>query len=153
MAEQIIFSDYQAAVFNQTTNLLKTQGYLGEQLFEDTYVLQKRTADWIISNVPVMGLVGSVMAEATNTYIGSVMAEATNAYNGVLGITPNTSPAPAVTTQLEPDRPSSEVSVPISFGTTTVRTTNPIKTTITTPVAIPLSKPVSVPQPTSLTRL
>lgn len=140
MAEQIIFSDYQATVFNQTANLLKTQGYLGEQLFEDTYVLQKRTAEWVISNVPVMGLDGSVMSEAINTY------------NGVLGITPNVSPAPTVTTQLEPDRPSSEVSVPISFGTTTVRTINPIKTTITTPVAMPLSKPVSVPQPTSLTR-
>ena len=150
MAEQIIFSDYQAEVFNEAENLLRTQGYLGEQLFEDTYVLQKRVAEWVISNVPVMGSVGSLMSEATNTY------------NGVLGIPTDESPAPVVVTPIrsEPILPSPPRTIrefpmgglPPSFGTTAVRPVRPVKPAIATPVATPPRKIVPRPVPTSLTR-
>lgn len=95
MAEEIIFSDYQAEVFNEAEMLLRTQGYLGEQLFEDTYVLQKRLADWVIDAVPVVGSESSLMSEATN------------AYNGVLGIATDEAPAPVVVAaQSEPVKPA-----------------------------------------------
>ena len=91
MAEEIIFADYQAEVFNEAENLLRTQGYLGEQLFEDTYVLQKRLAEWVIDAVPVNGSRSSLMSDATN------------AYNGVLGIATDEAPAPVlVAAQSEP---------------------------------------------------
>ena len=156
MAEQIIFSDYQAEVFNEAENLLRTQGYLGEQLFEDTYVLQKRVAEWVISNVPVMGSGGSLMSEATNTY------------NGVLGIPTDESPAPVVVTptRSEPVQPSPPISIrdltpiaPPSFGTTAVRPPmrptrpmKPVKPAIATPIATTPTRPSVSPKPTSLTR-
>jgi len=146
MAEEIIFSDYQAEVFNEAESLLRTQGYLGEQLFEDTYVLQKRLADWIIDAVPVNGSASSLMSEATN------------AYNGVLGIATDEAPAPVIeTVQSEPIRPKVPASVrpTPSFGVTAVRPVRPmkpVKPKIQTPVAVPAPKPVALPKPTTLTR-
>ena len=144
MAEEIIFSDYQAEVFNEAENLLRTQGYLGEQLFEDTYVLQKRLADWIIDAVPVNGSASSLMSEATN------------AYNGVLGIATDEAPAPVVVAvQSEPIKPKPPVSIrpTPSFGVTAIRPMTPVKPKIQTSVASPAPKPVvSKPKPTSLTR-
>lgn len=148
MAEEIIFSDYQAEVFNEAESLLRTQGYLGEQLFEDTYVLQKRLADWIIDAVPVNGSASSLMSEATN------------AYNGVLGIATDEAPAPVVeTVQSEPIKPKVPVSVrPTprpSFGVTAIRPIRPmkpVKPKIQTPVAVPAPKPVTRPKPTTLAR-
>lgn len=156
MAEEIIFSDYQAEVFNEAEGLLRTQGYLGEQLFEDTYVLQKRLADWVIDAVPVVGSASSLMSEATN------------AYNGVLGIATDEAPAPVIeTTQSEPIRPDVPVSVrPIlstprpSFGVTAIRPVRPmpvrpmkpIKPAIATPIASTPPPRVVRPVPTSITR-
>ena len=150
MAEEIIFADYQAEVFNEAENLLRTQGYLGEQLFEDTYVLQKRLADWVIDAVPVNGSASSLMSEATN------------AYNGVLGIATDEAPAPVlVAAQSEPINTKPPVSVrPTkiipgnpSFGVTGgIRPMNPVKPKIQTSVALPAPKPVSRPKPTSLSR-
>ena len=148
MAEEIIFSDYQAEVFNEAENLLRTQGYLGEQLFEDTYVLQKRLADWVIDAVPVNGSTSSLMSEATN------------AYNGVLGIPTDEAPAPVINTvQSEPIRPERPVSIrPVlpspSFGVTAAirPPMRPVKPAIATPVAKPAPRPVSTPVPTSIVR-
>ena len=102
MAEEIIFTDYQADVFVEAEQLLKTQGYLGQPLFEDTYVLSKRLADYVIHNVPMFGGSGGAR-KGTN-----VMGEATNAYNGVLGIVVETAPTPIEIkpTQSEPIIPT-----------------------------------------------
>ena len=148
MAEEIIFSEYQAEVFNEAEMLLRTQGYLGEQLFEDTYVLQKRLADWVIDAVPVNGSTTSVVSEATN------------AYNGVLGIPTDEAPAPVISTvKSEPIKPKPPRSIrPVrpspSFGVTAVQQAQmrPVKPKIQTSVAVSTPKPVSRPTPTSLTR-
>lgn len=156
MAEEIIFSDYQAEVFNEAENLLRTQGYLGEQLFEDTYVLQKRLADWVIDVVPVNGSTSSLMSEATN------------AYNGVLGIATDEAPPPVVVAaQSEPIniRPVESIrptlTMPLqtpSFGVTggirpLLMPTRPVKPAIATPVAQPAPpRPIRTNVPTSIVR-
>jgi hypothetical protein len=151
MAEEIIFSDYQAEVFNEAENLLRTQGYLGEQLFEDTYVLQKRLADWVIDAVPVNGSTSSLMSEATN------------AYNGVLGIATDEAPAPVVVAaQSEPILTKPPISIretpglgmPLpSFGVTAIRPPmRPVKPAIATPVAQPAPIRTVRPNLTSIVR-
>jgi hypothetical protein len=158
MAEEIIFSDYQAEVFNEAENLLRTQGYLGEQLFEDTYVLQKRLADWVIDAVPVNGSTSSLMSEATN------------AYNGVLGIATDEAPAPVVVAaQSEPiltkppisirETPGLAMPLP-NFGVTGgIRpprpgglAPRPVKPAIATPVAQPAPIRTVRPNLTSIVR-
>jgi len=76
MTNEIILSPYQATVFTAAEARLKTQGYLGMALFEDTYVLSKKLAEYIKSNVNPNG--------------GSHSTHSTNAYNYVLGISTST---------------------------------------------------------------
>ena len=148
MAEEIIFSEYQAEVFNEAEMMLRTQGYLGEQLFEDTYVLQKRLADWVIDAVPVNGSTSSLMSEATN------------AYNGVLGIATDEAPPPVIDNpaQSEPVKPDLPISVRPTlpaFQPTAIRTTpmRPVKPAIATPIAKPAPRPAVRPAvPTSIRR-
>lgn len=156
MAEEIIFSEYQAEVFNEAEMMLRTQGYLGEQLFEDTYVLQKRLADWVIDGVPVDGSTSSLMSEATN------------AYNGVLGIATDDAPPPVIDNPVrsEPVRPDIPVSVRPVFTqpdlpfrpTVSVRPSRPMmpikspRPAISTPVAQPAPRPVRPAVPTSVVR-
>ena len=143
MAEQIIFAEYQAEVFNEAEQLLKTQGYLGEQLFEDTYVLQKRLAEWVISNVPVSNSANSLMGEAMN------------AYNGVLGIATDDNVAPVIDSpaQSEPIRPVLTASPTPPTFRPTIRPVKMIpKPAISTPVAVAPPRPIVRPIPTSATR-
>ena len=150
MAEEIIFSEYQAEVFNEAEMMLRTQGYLGEQLFEDTYVLQKRLADWVIDAVPVNGSTSSLMSEATN------------AYNGVLGIATDEAPPPVIDNPVrsEPVRPDVPVSVRPVFTqpdlpfrpTVSIRPMRPVKPAIATPVATAPPRPSVRPVPTSVVR-
>lgn len=151
MAEEIIFSEYQAEVFNEAEMMLRTQGYLGEQLFEDTYVLQKRLADWVIDAVPVDGSTSSLMSEATN------------AYNGVLGIATDEAPPPVIDNpaQSEPVKPDLPISVRPVFTqpdlpfrpTVSVRPMRPVKPAIATPIAKPAPRPAIQPVvPTSIRR-
>ena len=72
MKDEIIFTQYQADVFSAAERLLKTQGYLGESLFEDTYVLSKKLAQYVATSIPSNGT--------------DVAAFGTKAYNAVLGI-------------------------------------------------------------------
>lgn len=151
MAEEIIFSEYQAEVFNEAEMLLRTQGYLGEQLFEDTYVLQKRVADWVIDNVPVAAD-GSTIAD-----------EAMMTYNGVLGIAVDDAVPPVIdnpvkSEPVKPDlptsvRPTLPVFQPTAIRTTPVRPVRAPKPAIATPIAKPAPKPASRPVvPTSVRR-
>ena len=79
---QIIFTEYQARVFNQTEAMYKTTGYLGISLFEDSYGLSKKTAQVVVSSVPLSGTLNAINQFATNTY------------RTVLGIADPTPPPP-----------------------------------------------------------
>jgi len=89
----VIFSEFQAQVFNRVEALYKTNGYLSQPLFEDSYLLSKATATFVIGSVPVVGTQQDVTSLAMATY------------RGVLGIKapseaspkPTTSPVAAVT--------------------------------------------------------
>ena len=157
MAEEIIFSEYQAEVFNEAEMLLRTQGYLGEQLFEDTYVLQKRVADWVIDNVPVAAD-GSTIAD-----------EAMMTYNGVLGIAVDDATPPVIDNPVrsEPVKPDLPISVRPVFTqpdlpfrpTVSVRPSRPMRPVkaprpaIATPVATaPPRPPIRTVVPTSVVR-
>lgn len=79
---QIVFTEYQARVFNQTEAMYKTTGYLGISLFEDSYGLSKRTASYVVSNIPLSGTLPALNGFATQTY------------RAVLGIATPTPPPP-----------------------------------------------------------
>jgi len=79
----VIFSEYQAQVFNRVEALYKTQGFLSQPLFEDSYLLSKATATYVIGNVQVAGSQEDVTSTALSVY------------RGVLGIsTPTITPPP-----------------------------------------------------------
>ena len=78
---EIVLTPFQAQVFNQTIQYFKTTGVGGDSVFEDTYVLQKRVAEYIKQNVTTSG--GS-----TSSFVNQI-------YNGVLGITPVAPPPPS----------------------------------------------------------
>ena len=87
---EIVLTPFQAQIFNQTIQYFKTTGVGGDNVFEDTYVLQKRVAEYIKENVTTSG--------------GSASSFVTQIYNGVLGITPVEPiiPAPPVVVQQAP---------------------------------------------------
>jgi hypothetical protein len=78
---EIVLNSAQANIFNQTIQYFKTNGVGGDNVFEDTYVLQKRVAEYIKENM------GGVLTMNTQSAILQV-------YNGVLGISPATPPPP-----------------------------------------------------------
>lgn len=84
---EIVLTPFQAGVFNQTIQYFKTNGVGGDNVFEDTYVLQKKVAEYIKQNITTSG--------------GNSTTIALQVYNGVLGITPPP-PPPAPTTPTGP---------------------------------------------------
>lgn len=88
--QEIELSEYQANVFVEAENILRNDGYLGEDLFEDTYVIQKAMVEYISMNITDIGTTAEISSDARQVY------------NGVLGIvetadeaTPNPSPTPS----------------------------------------------------------
>lgn len=79
---EIQLSEYQASVFLEAENILRNDGYLGEDLFEDTYVLQKAMVEYLVMNVPLNGSTADIQSTAREVY------------NEVLDITPITPDAP-----------------------------------------------------------
>src|SRR6056300_1616230 len=73
---ELVLTPFQAEVFNQTIQYFKTNGVGGDNVFEDTYVLQKRVAEYIKENV-----------EPTENVDIPPNSFVTQIYNGVLGIT------------------------------------------------------------------
>lgn len=123
---QIIFTEYQARVFNQTEAMYKTSGFLGISLFEDSYLLSKATANYIVSNIGLSGPVASINPSATQTY------------RGVLGIA-NPAPPP-------PPPPDVSVGTGAGNGTTIAVATTPTKgSTVVTPP--PTTTPVTTVSP------
>ena len=88
--QEIELSEYQANVFVEAENILRNDGYLGEDLFEDTYVIQKAMVEYITMNIANIGTTAEISSDARQVY------------NGVLDIvetadepTPNPSPTPS----------------------------------------------------------
>ena len=109
--KEIIFSEYQAQVFNQVENAFRTNGYLGTPLFEDTYVLSKAVAELIIEEIPVTGTRASVNRVATEIY------------QDILDIAPVVAPTPppapgpvAATTSASDTTQARPATTPTKFG-------------------------------------
>jgi hypothetical protein len=88
--QEIELSEYQANVFVEAENILRNDGYLGEDLFEDTYVIQKAMVEYITMNITDVGTSAEISSDARQVY------------NGVLDIvetaeepTPDPSPTPS----------------------------------------------------------
>lgn len=85
---EVELSEYQASVFVEAENILRNDGYLGEDLFEDTYVIQKAMVEYIVLNI--------TDEQGTAAEISS---DARQVYNGILDIVetaeePTPTPAP-----------------------------------------------------------
>lgn len=137
---QIIFTEYQARVFNQTEAMYKTSGFLGISLFEDSYLLSKATANYIVGNIGLAGTVESINPSASQTY------------RAVLGIpnpvapppTPPT-PTPTVVTPVKPTPTVPQVAVtPTVFTPPATLPTPPQQTSPVRPVGGSSSMPTSV---------
>lgn len=148
----LVFTEYQAQVFNQTEAMYKTTGFLGISLFEDSYGLSKSTAAYVINNIPLSGTIAQMNGFAQQTY------------NGVLGIAEPTPPPPPPPDPIPGDLPPNggnsggPVSVgPNTGGTSTITAAvTPTKFTPPTSTAPITSNPASVTPsntPTSLTAI
>tara|TARA_R110001606_G_scaffold395577_1_gene568095 strand:- start:2700 stop:3254 length:555 start_codon:yes stop_codon:yes gene_type:complete len=71
---EITLTAFQALVFDAVIRKFKIDGVGGDDIFEETYVLQKMIAEYITSNKPKSG----------NT--GDVRGQAVECYNAILGI-------------------------------------------------------------------
>tara|TARA_R110001632_G_scaffold48146_3_gene121520 strand:+ start:2081 stop:3172 length:1092 start_codon:yes stop_codon:yes gene_type:complete len=137
---QIIFTEYQARVFNQTEAMYKTSGFLGISLFEDSYLLSKATANYIVSNIGLSGPVASINPSATQTY------------RGVLGIA---NPAPPPPPPPDPNTGTGfSAGTGAGNGTTVAVATTPTKgsTVVTPPPTTPVTT-VSPNLPTSVSNV
>lgn len=118
----IIFSEFQARVFNQVEALYRVNGYLSTPLFENSFLLSKATATYIIDNVGVSGAVGGIGSTALDVY------------REVLGI-------PAPVNVPEPELPIS------STGAINNANVSRVPTSVTPPTSVPsgVNSPASVP--------
>lgn len=100
---EIVLTPFQAQIFNDVIQYFRTNGVGGDNVFEDTYVLQKTVAEYIKANVGASG--------------GNSSSFILQVYNGVLGITPQvaSSPAPAPLPATAAPAPT-PASGPISIG-------------------------------------
>lgn len=71
---EMVLSRSQAQAFNQTIQYFRTNGVGGDNVFEDTYVLQKMVAEYIKENVGENELINPIIVNEI--------------YGGVLGLTP-----------------------------------------------------------------
>ena len=86
---ELILTSYQAKVFGEVEQLLKTRGNPnGVQVNPKAYYLSKRIAVYIINNI-------AKNQTNANVGVGETSNDAENVYNWVFGITPS-SPAPIV---------------------------------------------------------
>jgi hypothetical protein len=127
---QIIFTEYQARVFNQTEAMYKTSGFLGISLFEDSYLLSKATANYIVSNIGLSAPVAQINSDATQTY------------RGVLGIANPTPPPPVpipVGVEIPTPDPVAPAVTPTVFTPPTVTPTVTVAPVLTTNPSLPTS--------------
>lgn len=112
--KDIKLTAYQATIFKTTEDLFSSIGYRGEDLFEDTYVLQKKLVDYVVSSVSLN----------RGSETDSIVAK--KVYNAVLGISkkvitdvgesPTT--APSTYQPNQPNGTSGTKKLPISNPTT-----------------------------------
>lgn len=125
----VIFSEFQAQVFNRVEALYKTNGYLSQPLFEDSYLLSKATATFVIGSVPVVGTQQDVTSLAMATYRGVLGIAAPpvikpQTTSPVAAVTPTRFTPPTSTVTSIPQVPTSmvntspvmPVSTPFSFN-------------------------------------
>lgn len=139
----LVFTEYQAQVFNQTEAMYKTTGFLGISLFEDSYGLSKSTAAYVVNNIPLAGTLAQLNTFAQQTY------------NGVLGIADPTPPPPPP--PVPNTKPTTSPVNPTKGNPTNVSAAvTPTKFTPPTSVSQITSNPASVTPsntPTSLTAI
>lgn len=68
--QEIELSEYQASVFVEAENILRNDGYLGQDLFEDTYVIQKAMVEYITMNITDIGTTAEISSDARQVYNG-----------------------------------------------------------------------------------
>ena len=118
----VIFSEFQAQVFNRVEALYKTNGYLSQPLFEDSYLLSKATATWVIANVSVVGSQPDVTSLAMATYRGVLGIAAPPptvkpiTTSPVAAVTPTRFTPPTTTTTSVPQVPTSITQAPPTRG-------------------------------------
>lgn len=97
---EIVLDAFQANVFEATIEKFKAEGVGGDDIFEETYVLQKEIAEYITGNISSGG--------------GAIGGLAVQTYNYILGIETITAaaPTPIVETPIEPDLPPVEQIMP-----------------------------------------
>tara|TARA_B100001093_G_C26842905_1_gene1021435 strand:- start:2221 stop:2862 length:642 start_codon:yes stop_codon:yes gene_type:complete len=97
---EIVLDAFQANVFEATIEKFKAEGVGGDDIFEETYVLQKEIAEYITGNISSGG--------------GAIGGLAVQTYNYILGIETITAaaPTPIVETPIEPDLPPIEEIAP-----------------------------------------
>ncbi len=143
----IVFSEFQARVFNQTEAAYKTNGYLSTPLFEDSYLLSKATAQYVIEYVPLTGNQASVQNRALEVY------------RGVLGIEaptpppPPPPPVPSLPTSVPPVRSGNNAgtgpvvpNIPVAPIVPSLPQPITTPTTFTPPTANPPTSPPTTPQ-------
>ena len=134
----IVFTEYQARVFNQTEQMYKTNGFLGISLFEDSYLLSKATAEYVIGNIPLSGLPDQYNSFATQTY---------RAVLGISAPTPPPPPPPTPTPDPSPANPGGQSTVVQAPAGSVVQVAEtPTSVSSPTSVAPNTSLPTSVTQ-------
>lgn len=88
---EIVLDAFQANVFEATIEKFKADGVGGDDIFEETYVLQKEIAEYITGNISA----GS----------GGIGGLATQTYNYILGIETVAPTAPPIVVEPEPVAP------------------------------------------------
>jgi hypothetical protein len=88
---EIVLDAFQANVFEATIEKFKADGVGGDDIFEETYVLQKEIAEYITGNISA----GS----------GGIGGLATQTYNYILGIEAVTPTAPPIVVEPTPVAP------------------------------------------------
>lgn len=97
---EIVLDAFQANVFEATIEKFKAEGVGGDDIFEETYVLQKEIAEYITGNIASGG--------------GAIGGLAVQTYNYILGIETITAaaPTPIVETPIEEELPPLEEIMP-----------------------------------------
>ena len=97
---EIVLDAFQANVFEATIEKFKAEGVGGDDIFEETYVLQKEIAEYITGNISSGG--------------GAIGGLAVQTYNYILGIETvvAAAPSPIVEAPIEPDLPPLEEIMP-----------------------------------------
>jgi len=114
---EIVLTPFQAQVFEATIEKFKRDGVGGDDIFEETYVLQKRIAEFITTQ----------MAQSSGNQ--NVSVRATQVYNNILGIESAVAVEPEPIVEPDPTPPPLPESpkIPIKKPVGTVKAPAPVR--------------------------